>query len=848
MYVAVGGAWILLSDQIVMGLWGDTAAVTVMQTYKGWFFVGMTGLILFFWIREAVRRQGRAVEAKHRAEQEREQLKAKEDRLKVESAEVARRLELMSEGGSDGFVSLDRQWRCTHANRQALKILGGKVADLPGKVIWEVFPEFADGLFHRRCIQVLEAQKPEMFEEHVAAWDRWFEYRIYPIPEGIAVFARDISARHRAEAKLEEATQQLRKSEARLKSAQARAKMGSWESDTVTGENWWSEQMSRLFNRDPALGPAPLDDFLEMLHPEDRAAVRATAAEMPTLRTTKAEQFRSNPALGPIRYFDAIVECIRDGDGRPTKAGGIIMDVTERREAERALSESQARYRSIVETAHEGIWMTDARERTTFVNQRMAEMLGYTVEEMQGRPILEFVDKESRAEVAQKLERWRQRKQEVHDIRFRAKSGLDVWAALSTTPVLDAQGVYAGALAMVMDMTERKRLEEQLRQVQKMEAIGQLSGGVAHDFNNLLTVIKGQISLLECSGPRDPETDQSLEEISKAADRAANLTRQLLAFSRRQVMQLRDLDINAVVGSMASMVRRILGEDVELELACASVPLGVQADTGMMEQVILNLVVNARDAMPSGGRLRIETTRVEIDADTVRRRPEARVGAFVRLSVSDTGTGIQPETMPKIFEPFFTTKEFGKGTGLGLATVYGIVQQHRGWIGVESEVGQGTRFHVYLPAIEGTVLTGLTEEGEPEESARGGETILLVEDEAEVRGVARFALTRQGYQVIEASTGVQALELWAEHRARIKLLLTDVVMPGGIGGVDLALRLTAEKPGLRVICMSGYSPEMAGKNFALREGVNFLPKPFDMTTLTRVVRVCLDRKGSLAPF
>ncbi|ATC62741.1 hypothetical protein CMV30_01475 [Nibricoccus aquaticus] len=831
-YMVVAGAWILLSDQIVMALWGNTTtALTVVQTYKGWFFVVVSGGLLFWWVRGEMRKSGE-VEAQTTGIEE-----------------EAKRLEMMLEGGSEAFFLFDHAWRYTHVSRQAELMLGRPASELLGRVIWEAVPETVGSDYQKACLQVAQTRKAGTFDAYFAPWEKWFEGRIYPRAEGVAVFTRDVTMRHTAEERLGEATQRLKQSEVRLKAAQARAKMGSWESDMATKENWWSEQLCRMFNRDPALGPAPLPEFLEMLHPDDRPMILNTAAEMPVLRSIKTEKFRSNPAHGPVRYFDAIVEAIFDEKGNRIKAGGTIMDVTEQREAEVALRDSEAKYRLIVETAHEGIWLIDAEDRTTFVNRRMAEMLGYASEaEMLGRKVFDFMDEAARAEANEVLARRRRGLREDHDFRFRCKDGSDLWASLSASPIHDEKGGYAGALAMVMDMTERKRLEEQLRQVQKMEAIGQLSGGVAHDFNNLLTVIKGQISLLQCAGPRDPETDQSLEDISLAADRAANLTRQLLAFSRRQVLQLRDLNINEVVEGMGSMVRRIVGEDVTVELACAPGAIGVQADTGMMEQVILNLVVNARDAMPKGGRLRIETARVEIDAETARKRPEGRAGSFVRLTVADTGTGIPPETLPKIFEPFFTTKEFGKGTGLGLATVYGIVQQHRGWISVESVVGAGTRFHVHVPALEGVALAVVVGLEEPAGAAGGGEMILLVEDEAEVRAVARFALVRQGYQVIEAEHGAKALEAWAQHTGKIKLLLTDVVMPGGISGVDLALRLRQEQPGLRVIYMSGYSPEMAGKNFALREGVNFLPKPFDMTTLTRVVRASLDRAGSAAPF
>jgi PAS domain S-box-containing protein len=848
-YVIAGGAWILLSDQLVFGLWGDSAGITMVQTYKGWFFVGITGICLFLWIRGSVRRWEDAVEAKHRAEKEREQATLKEEQAKIRSQEVAKRLELMLEGGSDGFISVDHQWRCTHVNRQAQVLLGKTAEELVGEIIWEVFPTGVGGTFHKACLHAVETKKPEQFDEYFAPWRRWFEYRLYPIPEGLAIFGRDITARRNAEARLAEATHCLRQSESRLKAAQARAKVGSWESDTLTHENWWSEQLCRMFNRDPALGAPPLEEFIELIHPDDRAKILNTAAEIPALRGTRTEKFRSNPAHGPVRYFDAIVEAIYDNEEKRAKAGGTIMDVTEQHLAEQALRDSEAKYRLIVETAHEGIWLIDAENRTTFVNQRMAEMLGYEkTAELIGRSVHDFMDESVKADVDRALERRLRGARENYDFCLRCKNGADLWASLSTTPVYDDQGNYAGALAMVMDMTERKRLEEQLRQVQKMEAIGQLSGGVAHDFNNLLTVIKGQISLLQCAGPRDAETDQALEDISMAADRAANLTRQLLAFSRRQVLQLRVLDINVIVENMASMMRRIVGEDVDVQLACAPGVLSVHADTGMMEQVILNLVVNARDAMPLGGRLRIETSRVDLDGEAARRQPDARTGNFIRLTVVDTGTGIAPETLPKIFEPFFTTKEFGKGTGLGLATVYGIVQQHHGWIAVESEVGQGARFQVYLPALEKPASSQADLLVAAADVAGGGETILLVEDEAEVRTVARFALVRQGYQVLEAENGKQALAIWAEHAGRINMLLTDVVMPGGISGVDLALRIRAEQPLLKVVYMSGYSPEMAGKRFALREGVNFLPKPFDMTTLTRVVRLCLDSKGSSAPF
>ena len=323
-YVVVAGAWILLSDRVVLALWGDSAAVTAVQTYKGWFFVAATGLILFFWIREAAR--GWAERDAAGVEAQRAQLETQK-----ESEVVARRLEVMLEGGVDGFLLIDREWRYTHVNRAALQLLGKPLNEIVGRVVWEVFPEAVGSTFHTVATRVMTERKPEQFEEQAVRWDKWLEFRMYPAPEGIAIFARDITERKRAEAKLQEASQRLRQSEERLKAAQARAKMGSWESDMTTGENWWSEELCRMFHRDPAAGAAPLGEFLEMLHPDDRGTILDTAAEMPVLRSTKTEKFRSNPALGPVRYFDAIVEAIFDEQGRRIKAGGTIMDVTERR-------------------------------------------------------------------------------------------------------------------------------------------------------------------------------------------------------------------------------------------------------------------------------------------------------------------------------------------------------------------------------------------------------------------------------------------------------------------------------------------------------------------------------------
>jgi CheY-like chemotaxis protein len=354
-----------------------------------------------------------------------------------------------------------------------------------------------------------------------------------------------------------------------------------------------------------------------------------------------------------------------------------------------------------------------------------------------------------------------------------------------------------------------------------------------------LTVINGHASLLLAGGSLTGPAVRSAQQIGQAADRAAGLTRQLLAFSRRQVMQPRQLDLNEVVANMTKMLARILGEDVALQLNYCPQPARVHADAGMMEQVLLNLAINSRDAMPKGGLLAIKISAAEVDAARLAEYSERRTGRFACLSVMDTGCGIPPENLRRIFEPFFTTKEVGKGTGLGLATVYGIVKQHEGWIEVESELGKGTAFKVFLPrSFEATEPAA---ELPAEQVVRGGtETILVVEDEAGVRELVCNLLAGHGYRILQAESGAKALQVWRDSKDRIDLLLTDLVMPDQMNGRELADKLWAERPRLKVIFTSGYSADVVGKDFVLRRGLNYLQKPYHPHKLALTVRDCLD--------
>jgi PAS domain S-box-containing protein len=393
------------------------------------------------------------------------------------------------------------------------------------------------------------------------------------------------------------------------------------------------------------------------------------------------------------------------------------------------------------------------------------------------------------------------------------------------------------------DVTDMLSLEAQLRHAQKLESVGQLAAGIAHDFNNILTVIHGYSDSLIARFRGDPSTRDALTQIKNASKRAAALTRQLLTFSRKQIIQPKVLNLNAVLQNLANMLPRLLGEDIILETNYLSGLPQIEADTGMLEQVVMNLAVNARDAMPNGGKLSIETVALKIDQQYASNHPEARTGLFSCLTVTDTGCGMDAKTRERIFEPFFTTKEVGKGTGLGLATVYGIVKQHKGWIEVTSEPGSGTSFKIYFPAVETAAVSGVAASSGPENIKGGKETILLVEDEPVVRELVRDILKAYHYNIVEAGSGIEALRIWDEHDGKIDLLLTDIIMPEGLNGRELAKQLKERKPELKVIFSSGYSAETLGKNFR-DDDTAFLPKPYLPSQLAQLVRQRLDAEAS----
>jgi PAS domain S-box-containing protein len=496
------------------------------------------------------------------------------------------------------------------------------------------------------------------------------------------------------------------------------------------------------------------------------------------------------------------------------------------------------RLAALVASSEDGIVATDLDGVITDWNAGAESLFGYSAAEAVGRSILLLVPDEQHDAAEQTVQRLR-RGEEIppYEAARRRKDGASV--VVSVRPSLvKHQGRVLGFSLIYRDLTHARRLEEQLRQSQKMEAIGRLAGGIAHDFNNLLTVINGYSELLLLTLRSDDPARGQVQEIGQAGGRAAALTRQLLAFSRKQVLEVKVVDLNDTVRSGETLLRRLIGEDVQLEAALAPNLAKVRVDPGQIEQVILNLAVNARDAMPTGGKLTIETANVRLDEAYAEGRPEVLPGRYVLLAVSDTGCGMTEETKERIFEPFFTTKEVGKGTGLGLAVVHGIVSQSGGHVAAYSEPGRGTTFKVYLPAAEGVRGTGRSHQGLTSAPA-GSETILLVEDDEAVRSLARLTLQAAGYAVLEARHGGEAVRLAEKHAGAIHLVVSDVVMPQ-MGGRLLAERLAASRPDVKVLFVSGYTDDAVVRHGVLEAEMAFLQKPFTPAALARKVREVLD--------
>ena len=598
----------------------------------------------------------------------------------------------------------------------------------------------------------------------------------------------------------------------------------------------------------PILGYVPGErtgrSALELVHPDDLpVAERLLQAVYRTAGHSAKATLRLRHKNGSWRDLDlAAVNRLAD-----PAIGAVVVtyhDITDHKAAERALCESRERLHVALQATGLGPWDWDLRTNETDFSPEWKRQLGYEPAEIASR----YEEWESRLHpqdrerVLEELRAYLDGRQPEYAVEFRMrhKNGSYRWIYTRGVALRDESGAQTHMLGCHLDITARKRLEEQLRQSQKMEAVGQLAGGVAHDFNNLLTVISGNSDLLQSDLPANESWQELIAEIQQAARQAAGLTRQLLAFSRQTVLEPKVLDVNDVVREHEKMLRRLIGEDVQLMAVLDLALAPVKVDPGQLGQVIMNLAVNARDAMPQGGKLTIETRNVALDDRSAAMVCGATPGRYVLLAVDDTGVGMAPDVQARIFEPFFTTKGPAKGTGLGLATVYGIVKQSGGFISVCSEPGRGTTFKILFPAAEMPVST---EEPAVHAVARGSETILLVEDEDAVRSVVRRVLRQAGYTVLEAGQGGEAIQLAGQYAGSIDMLITDVIMPE-MGGRELVERLTSLRPGLKVMYLSGYTRDAIIRHGVLQAEVAFLAKPFTNAALATKIRQVLDQPAT----
>ena len=582
--------------------------------------------------------------------------------------------------------------------------------------------------------------------------------------------------------------------------------------------------------------------WLQHVHPDDRELVLAEEQRLHKTGTAFFAEYRMVSKDGRVIWFRDESMIIRPEGFDVPVLYGILSDISERKATEVALRESEERLRLALEAAHLGMWEWDPETDALFWDDRHCSLFGLNPKEAPATAakFLELVFPEDREWVRHAV-REGLRHDEAYGAEYRVRwpDGREHWLASAGRVLRNANSRAYRMRGITYDVTDRRGLEEHLRRAQKMEAIGQLAGGVAHDFNNLLMVIRGHVELLLNRSGIDMGSARNAEAIQKAADRAAGITQQLLAFSRKQVLQAHVIEMRTVVKDIANLLRRLLGPMVEFRVQLPAEPLWVRADESQLEQVVLNLAINARDAMRNGGTVTTIIDRVEGDSPDVRRRPGMPATNYIRLRVIDTGTGMDTATQARIFEPFFTTKEFGKGTGLGLATVYGVVKQSDGWIWVDSTVGVGTTFEIFLPAVDEPDQRAAANE-KAGRDAGGTETILVVDDEEGVREVATQYLAARGYSVLSAESGARALELAAAHAGPIHALITDALMPG-MNGPALASKLREQRTDTKVLFMSGYAEDTSLLEEARDRGEAFLQKPFGLDTLAERLRELLNK-------
>jgi len=784
---------------------------------------------------EAARAEEEAVRAEEEATRaEEETLRAEEETARAEqealrAARESARVERILGSITDSFVVLDRQWRITYMNERAAALVNGRPADYIGRILWEAFPESVGGPFDKAYRQAMAEGHPVWVESFYAPIAKWLQVKAYPSHEGLTLVGQDVTDRVRAH----EATVRL----AAIVASSDDAIVGKQLDGTVTSWNAGAEQIFG-YTAAEMVGQTVYRLIPPELHDAEREALRRVSRGDP-VEFSETERIRKD---GQRINIALTLSPIRDPSGRVVGASSIKRDITRQKRDETALAEAGVRSRDLaqaLDTAQAII--RDLDGRITYWSSGSARLYGWTPEEAVGRLAHELLQTVFPADLgkiqAVLLAQGRWEGEVIHV----AKDGRRLNVASQWALRRDEKGQPGSVTEVNTDITARRLAEERMRRSDRMEVVGQLAGGVAHEANNQMTVVLGATEFLLARTDLPQVARNDLAQVRGAAERTAAITAQLLAFSRRQVLQPEVLDVDKVVQGLDGMLRRALGERSTLHVQLRAGSRRVKADPGQLAQVLLNLVLNARDAMPLRGQLTIETDTTVLTEQYAEGHPgvEIRAGPYVVLSISDTGHGISPETMHHIFEPFYTTKPVGKGTGLGLATVYGIIKQSGGYVWVYSEPGQGTTFKVYLPMEEGAVQEAAAS---PPPVQASGERVLIVEDEPAVRYMMSRALKEHGFKVLEASDGPEALRL-VEGANELDLIITDVIIPG-LDGTELARRAAKVAPDLPILFISGYTDHDIVRRGLLDPNQPFLQKPFTPDALVRRVAELLEHKKS----
>jgi len=841
-YGLVSGAWFWLSDRLARGLSTDAQTLVWLRAGAGVGFAALTTILIYWVLKRGLGR------AEPEGGQQGPVEKSASANKEADLAFNRDLFQTLLDSSPDHIYFKDRQSRFIKTNLESARTCGLKsAAEMVGKTDSDFFTEANARAAFDEEQEIIRTGRPLTGLVERETWkdgraDTWVLTTKMPLRNtageiiGTMGISKDITALKQAEDEL------------LWKTTFLETLVDSVGVGVLVVDDQAKKVIQNQLARDLWKIPRHIAD-----NPDDLQQVQFILGRLkqPQPFLDKVNQLKAHPDEISRDLIELIDGTVMDRYSAPvrSKAGKyfgrlwIFRDITREKNAENALRLSEAQLRATFDSAAIGMALVNMDGRPVKCNPMLAQMLGYTQSELCSMTFAEFTHPDDlaadlqlfRALLAGDCNHYELEKRYLH------KDGQIIWGRLTVSLVRQTDNAPPLVIGMVEDITERRNLEEQVRHSQKMEAVGLLASGVAHDFNNVLAIIQLQAGALGLNEDLSPAQQESALEIIRAAERAANLTRQLLMFSRKQNMQPVNLNLNQVVGQITKMLQRVLSEDISLTANYAShLPL-INADAGMMEQILMNLAVNSRDAMPKGGKLVITTSTARLNPSQTGQNSQLTPGLYVRLTVADTGTGIPAEHLPHIFEPFFTTKEVGKGTGLGLATVYGIVEQHRGWVNVTSEVGQGTTFNIYFPTVAGDPA----EPGNEPVAGKlpqGTETIFVVEDATAVRTIVCHTLRRCGYNVLQAESGREALAVWPQYKDQVDLLLTDIVMPNGLTGFELARQLQAAKPGLKVIFTSGYSGDLEGNRDQLVEGFNFLQKPYAAQKLADAVRKNLDRK------